>query len=109
MVTPECLTVRHSSITVANMAYYSLPSTVESCIKESCLIHTMKALWGSKGTAPLTPNLGHHMEKSGQLHAPATLPPGKAGWSHSLSGHFREEKNRMSLLGSETGILQPVA
>jgi hypothetical protein len=42
------------------------------------------------------------MEVSGQLHAPAALPPGKepfvpigyeAGWPQSLSGRGDEEKN----------------
>jgi hypothetical protein len=38
--------------------------------------HAMKAYWGSGGIASLLwPR--HLMEMSGQLHAPATLPPGK--------------------------------
>jgi len=37
----------------------------------------MKAYWGSAGTAPRILELRHYMEVSGQLHAPAALPPGK--------------------------------
>jgi hypothetical protein len=37
----------------------------------------MKAYWGSEGIAPLIPWPRHYMEVSGQLHAPAALPPGK--------------------------------
>jgi hypothetical protein len=38
--------------------------------------HAMKAYWGSGGIAPRILDLGE-MEVSSQLHAPATLPPGK--------------------------------
>jgi hypothetical protein len=39
--------------------------------------HAMKAYWGSRGIAPLI-LLPRHLKKvSGQLHAPAALPPGK--------------------------------
>jgi hypothetical protein len=37
----------------------------------------MKAYWGSEGTAPLILWPRNYMEVSGQLHAPAALPPGK--------------------------------
>jgi hypothetical protein len=37
----------------------------------------MKAYWGSGGIAPCVLLARHYMEVSGQLHAPAALPPGK--------------------------------
>jgi hypothetical protein len=37
----------------------------------------MKAYWGNGGIAPLILSPRHYMEVSGQLHAPAALPPGK--------------------------------
>jgi hypothetical protein len=37
----------------------------------------MKAYWGSGGIAPRIIWPRHQMEVSGQLHAPAALPPGK--------------------------------
>jgi hypothetical protein len=54
------------------------------------------------------------MEVRGQLHAPATSPPGKepllpigyeAAWSQSRSGHDGEKKNSQP----ELPIIQPVA
>jgi hypothetical protein len=41
------------------------------------LYHAMKAFWGSAGMAPLIPRPRHYMEVSGQIHASATIPPGK--------------------------------
>jgi hypothetical protein len=58
------------------------------------------------------------MEVSGQLHAPAALPPGKEtllpicrrlGGPQSRSGYGGEEKNSHPLPGLETPIIQPVA
>jgi hypothetical protein len=58
------------------------------------------------------------MEVSGQLHAPATLPPGKCPWysldwrlggTRSRSGRCREKKNSHPLPGLEPPIIQPVA
>jgi hypothetical protein len=58
------------------------------------------------------------MEVSGQLHAPAALPPGKSPWypldrrlcgPQSRSGRGGEEKNFQSLPGVEHLIIQPVA
>jgi hypothetical protein len=37
----------------------------------------MNAYWGSGGVAPLILRPRHYMEVSGQLHASATLLPGK--------------------------------
>jgi hypothetical protein len=37
----------------------------------------MKGYWVSGGIAPCILDLGTKMEVSGQLHAPAALPPGK--------------------------------
>jgi hypothetical protein len=37
----------------------------------------MKVYWGSGGIAPSILWSQHYMEVSGQLHAPAALPPGK--------------------------------
>jgi hypothetical protein len=58
------------------------------------------------------------MEASGQLHAPATLPPGKdlpatqfdrkLGGPQSLSGRGGEEKNYQPLPGLESPIIQTV-
>jgi hypothetical protein len=39
--------------------------------------HAMKANWGSGGIAPLILWPRQKMEVSGQLHAPAALPPPK--------------------------------
>jgi hypothetical protein len=39
--------------------------------------HAMKVYWGSGCIAPLILCPRHQMEVSGQLHAPAALPPGK--------------------------------
>jgi hypothetical protein len=58
------------------------------------------------------------MEVSGQLHAPAALPPGKeplvptvqeAGWAQSRPQHGGEEKNSQPLLELEPPVIQPVA
>jgi hypothetical protein len=58
------------------------------------------------------------MEVSGQLHAPATLPPGKSPWypldrrlggPQSRSGFGGEEKNSQPLPGLEPPIIQRVA
>jgi len=38
----------------------------------------MKMYWGSGATAPSILNLGTRRRLSSQLHAPDTLPPGKA-------------------------------
>jgi hypothetical protein len=55
------------------------------------------------------------MELSGQLHAPAALPPGKEprypldrrpGGPHNRSGRCGEEKN-LSLPGIEPGLFSP--
>jgi hypothetical protein len=57
------------------------------------------------------------MEVSGQLHAPAILPPGKSPWypldrmlrgPQSRSGRGGEEKNSQPLPGLEPPIIQPV-
>jgi hypothetical protein len=48
------------------------------------------------------------MEVSGQFHAPATSPPGRAPEPQSLSGRG-EEKNSQILPGLEPLIIQPVA
>jgi hypothetical protein len=57
------------------------------------------------------------MEVSGQLHAPAALPPGKSSCypldgrlvgPHSRSGHDGEEKKCQPLPGFEPPIIQPV-
>jgi hypothetical protein len=57
----------------------------------------MKACWGNGGTAPLILWPRHYMEVSGQLHAPATLPPGKEPLvptgPQNRSGRGGEEKN----------------
>jgi hypothetical protein len=37
----------------------------------------MEAYWGSGGIAPRILSPLHYMEVSGQLYAPADLPPGK--------------------------------
>jgi hypothetical protein len=56
------------------------------------------------------------MEVSGQLHAPATLPPEKSPWlpldrrlggPQSQSGCSGEEKNSQCLLGLKPLIIQP--
>jgi hypothetical protein len=39
--------------------------------------HAVKAYWGSEGIDPLILLPRQQMEVSGQLHAPAALPPGK--------------------------------
>jgi hypothetical protein len=39
--------------------------------------HPMMAYWGSRGIPLRIPDLGTMWEVSGQLHAPAALPPGK--------------------------------
>jgi cell shape-determining protein MreC len=60
------------------------------------------------------------MEVSGQLHAPAALTPGKQlpvpiaqenDWAQSISELYREEKNLLSLLGSnlDSSVVQPIA
>jgi hypothetical protein len=58
------------------------------------------------------------MEVSGQLHAPAALPPGKqplepigkeSGWAPERYGHGGEEKNSEPLPALETLIIQAVA
>jgi hypothetical protein len=58
------------------------------------------------------------MEVSGQLHAPAALPPGKEPWyplhrklggSQSRSGRGGEEKDCQPLLRLEPSMFQPVA
>jgi hypothetical protein len=58
------------------------------------------------------------MEESGQLHAPAALPPGKSSWypldgrlgePQSRSGRGGEEKNSEPLPGIEHPIIQHVA
>jgi len=58
------------------------------------------------------------MEVSGQLHALATLLPGKenlvpigweAGWPQSMSGRCGEEKNSQLVPKLEPPIMQPVA
>jgi hypothetical protein len=60
------------------------------------------------------------MEVSGQLHAPAALPPGKEplvwypldrrlGGPQSRSGRDGEEKNSQPLPGLEPPIIQPIA
>jgi hypothetical protein len=58
------------------------------------------------------------MEVTGQLHAPAALPPGKdpgylidrrLGGPQSRSGRGGEEKNSQPLPGLEPPIIQPVA
>jgi hypothetical protein len=70
----------------------------------------MKAYWRSGGIAPIILWPRHYMEVSGQLHAPAALPPGKSPWypldrrlggpqSHSGSGG--EEKNSLPSPGIE--------
>jgi hypothetical protein len=52
------------------------------------------------------------MEMSGELHAPAAVPPGKwplyrgLGEPQSRSGHGGEEKNPQPLPGLETPIIQ---
>jgi hypothetical protein len=48
------------------------------------------------------------MEVSGQLHATATLPPGKLGASKSRSGFCGEEKN-ISLSEIRAPAVHPVA
>jgi hypothetical protein len=55
------------------------------------------------------------MEVSGQLHAPAALPPGeepliprRLGGPQSRSGRCGEEKNSHPLQGLEPPIVQPV-
>jgi hypothetical protein len=58
------------------------------------------------------------MEVSGQLHAPAALPPGKQtlvhigrrlGGPQSRSGCGGEEKNSQPVPGFESPIIQPLA
>jgi hypothetical protein len=58
------------------------------------------------------------MEESGQLRAPATLPPGKEPWylldrrlggPQSRSGRSGEEKNSQPLPGLEPPIIRPIA
>jgi hypothetical protein len=68
----------------------------------------MKAYWRSGGIAPRT-SLTSILDGSGQLHAPAALPPGKEplvpldmrlGGPQSRSGHSGgEEKNSQPLTG----------
>jgi hypothetical protein len=57
------------------------------------------------------------MEVSGQLDAPAALPPGKeptvpfgqeAGWLENRSGRYGEEKH-LNPTGYGTQVVQPVA
>jgi hypothetical protein len=38
--------------------------------------HILKTCWGSGGRAPHILNLSNRIEASGQLYAPAALPPG---------------------------------
>jgi hypothetical protein len=56
------------------------------------------------------------MEVSGQLHAPATLPPGeeplepmRLGGPQNRFGRGGEEKNSHPLPGLESPIIQPTA
>jgi hypothetical protein len=58
------------------------------------------------------------MEVSGQLHAPAALPPGEeppvpigqeAGWAQRRSGRGGEEINSHPLTGLELLTIKPVA
>ena len=62
------------------------PSTVESCIKESCLIHAMKTWWGSRGRAPLILNLNLGEE-----------------WSTPCHGHFTPREESIYPLNKRLG------
>jgi hypothetical protein len=58
----------------------------------------VKAYWGSRGIVSRILSPRHYMEVSGQLHAPAALPPGKEplvpmGGPQSHPGHGGEDKN----------------
>jgi hypothetical protein len=54
------------------------------CYSKSVSVYSMKA-YRNTGTVPLI-NLGTKMEASGELHALATLPPGKNPSSNHLTG-----------------------
>jgi hypothetical protein len=72
---------------------------------------------GSGGTAPLFLTLAP--DESGQLHAPATIPPGETatgtqcvwvgggglGAPQTLSGPYKEERNLLPLMGIEPQLL----
>jgi hypothetical protein len=58
------------------------------------------------------------MEVSGQLHTPATLPPGKIPWYNCVGGWVgpkadldtvAKRKNSQPLPGLEPPIIQPIA
>jgi hypothetical protein len=74
VVTTEWLTLRHSCITATNMACYSLPLWNPVLRKV-----VLPIPWRHNGGAEVQLHsfLTLTLEKSGQLHAPATLPPGK--------------------------------
>ena len=108
VVTPEWLTIRHSCITDTNMAYYSLPLWNPVLRKV-----VLPMLWRHNGGAEVQLHsfLTLTLEKSGQLHIPATLPPGKnphtlwiRGWMvpQPVWTFQRREKSHVS-----TGVWNP--
>jgi len=103
VVTPEWLTLRHSSIIATN----SLPLW-NPVLRKVVLSMPWRHNGGGKVqlhsfiTLPtkwrrVVNSMPWPLNPQGRIPVPFEY---RAGWSYSLSEHFREEKNHMSLLGS---------
>jgi hypothetical protein len=63
--------------------------------------------WGSRGTAP--PLFTSALKVSGQLHAPATLSPGKEPPPFQRRSQLRGEQKNLAPARSRTPAIHPIA